>query len=126
MPFKNASIVYKKAQEIEYLSDSISRSFLFEYEHLDEDGKEHPDVYFLGDLIRDSIFLSSEILLTENQPLRDQRIRYALKTRLRSSRLYNRCKRLEKRCSSGRDYILLLKKELKKFHKLQENWMTFL
>jgi hypothetical protein len=36
------------------------------------------------------------------------------------------CKRLSKCNSDGRDFILILKKEIKKFKKLQKQWVLSL
>ena len=123
MRYKDYKQIYFKAKEIEYLSDSISRSFMYDYEHLDRNGKEHPDIYFLGDLIRDSNFLSLEVLSMHYYSQKEDQIKFALKARLCSSRLFRKCKRLEKNSKSGKDYIYLLKKELKRFNRLQEKWI---
>jgi len=39
-----------------------------------------------------------------------------------SNLLYKNCERLEKVNSNGKDFLPLLRKELKKFRKLQHTW----
>jgi len=40
--------------------------------------------------------------------------------------LYKNCERLERTHSNGRDFLPVLRKELKKFRKLQRTWMLTL
>ncbi|UZO80927.1 hypothetical protein NBT05_00220 [Aquimarina sp. ERC-38] len=108
------------------MTDTISRSFISDYEQLDNTGKEHPNIYLLGDLIRDAVILTTEIEKTDAQVSRYDRIRQGLRTNLCSTQIYNKCKHLEKSCRSGKDYLKLLRKELLTFNKLQKRWIRFL
>ncbi len=122
---KNLNL-YNKALDILNLSRNISSYLLDDLGTLDSNGKEQDSVYFTGDIVRQSDALAPEILKIESQAFQDDRIRYARALEILTQRLYTTCGRLERAESSGRDFVTMLRRELKKFRKLQHHWMMTL
>ena len=89
-------------------------------------GNEQEAVYFSGDIIRQSDSLAPEILKIESQTFQHDRIRYAQGLEVITQQLYKTCERLERAESNGRDFIIMLRRELKKFRRLQHHWMMTL
>ena len=118
--------LYEKAQDILSLSRYISDYMVYDLSALDERGHEDANIYFTGDIIRHSNSLAPEIIKAEMQLFQDDRIKYAHSVKHLTDRLYRTCERLEKAQSNGRDFLIILRKELKKFRRLQHNWMMTL
>jgi hypothetical protein len=120
------SAIYKKAQEIGMLSKHISDCLNTDLAPLSENGQENPDVYFSGDIVQHSILLSTELLKAEASSFSEKKYYHAHTLDWLTYRLTQNCKRLEHCSSNGRDFLLILKKEIKKFKKLQKQWMLTL
>ena len=116
------SAVYKKALDIFSLSRNISHYLIQDLAHLHIGGSEDPNIYFTGDIVQQSISLAPQILKAENQPYSEEKHRYAASVMRISNMLYKNCERLEKVNSNGKDFLPLLRKEIKKFRKLQHTW----
>ena len=113
--------IYKKAREIFSLSQKISRYLHYDLSSMKHDGTEDPDIYFTGDIVQQSESLGPEIIKAEMNS--DKKYSHAKTLEWLIMRLNNTCKRLENSSSNGRDFIPVLRKELKKFRKLQHSWM---
>ena len=120
------SKLYNQAQEILKLSRSISNYLVYDLAHLQSNGSENPYVYFTGDIIRHSDSLAPEILKAESHIFQDDRIKHAQSLERLTHRLYHTCERLERAESNGKDFINILRIELRKFRKLQRKWMMTL
>lgn len=120
------SPLYQKAMEIFSLSRSISHCFIDDLNYIQGNGREHPSIYFSGDIVQQSVSLAPEILKAEQQPFAEDKHRYAESVTRLSNQLYRNCQRLELTHSNGRDFLPLLRKEIKKFRKLQRTWMMTL
>ena len=120
------SAIYKKAQEIGMLSKYISDYLNTDLAPLSENGQENPDIYFSGDIVQHSISLSTELLKAEASSFSENKYFHAHTLDWLTYRLTQNCKRLEHCSSNGRDFLLILKKEIKKFKKLQKKWMLTL
>nr|WP_240471270.1 hypothetical protein [Mesoflavibacter zeaxanthinifaciens] len=118
--------VYKQAIQIFTLSRSISSYLNQDLAYLYEDGKEDNNIYFSGDIVQQSESLAPEIINAELQRHSDKKLKHAASVRRLTNRLYRNCKRLERCNSNGKDFLPLLKKELRVFRKLQRNWMMTL
>ncbi len=118
--------LYKKALEIFTLSRSISNYLNHDLAPLRNDGDENPHIYFTGDIIRQSDSLAPEIIKAENHTFQDDRLKHANSILTITNRLYKNCERLEKAESNGKDFLIILRKELKKFKRLQYHWMMSL
>lgn len=116
------SAIYNKALEIFSLSRSISNYLTQDLVHLQRNGTEDPNIYFTGDIVQQSVSLGPEILKAESQPFSAEKHRYAASVMRLSNLLYKNCERLERVNSNGKDFLPLLRKELKKFRKLQHTW----
>jgi len=120
------SAIYKKAQEIGILSKHICDYLNTDLAPLSEDGQENPNIYFSGDIVQHSISLSTELLKAEASSFSEKKYFHAHTLDWLTYRLTQNCKRLEHCSSNGRDFLLILKKEIKKFKKLQKQWMLTL
>jgi len=120
------SLLYQKAMEIFRLSRSISHYFVDDLNYLQNDGREIPEIYFTGDIVQQSVSLAPEILKAESQAFWEDKHRHVASVTHLTDMLYKNCERLERTHSNGRDFLPVLRKELKKFRKLQRNWMLTL
>ncbi|MHA7058262.1 hypothetical protein ACWGOQ_0013650 [Aquimarina sp. M1] len=118
--------LYKKALEILILSKSVSKYLLHDLAALEKNGTENPFIYFTGDIIKDSDSLVPEIIKAENQPFQNERLQHAISLESLTNKLYKNCQRLERSESNGRDFVRLLRKEIKKFKRLQRHWIMTL
>lgn len=118
--------IYKQALQIFTLSRSISSYLNQDLAYLYEDGKEDQNIYFSGDIVQQSESLAPEIINAELQRHSDKKHKHIASVRRLTNRLYRNCKRLESCNSNGKDYLPLLRRELKKFRQLQSTWMLTL
>lgn len=118
--------LYKKALEIFTLSRNISSYLIHDLAHLQSNGSENTHIYFTGDIIRQSDALAPKIITAENQTFQDDRIRHANSLIRITNKLYKNCERLEQSESNGKEFLILLRKELRKFKRLQHNWLMTL
>lgn len=118
--------LYKKALEIFTLSRSISNYLIHDMASLQNNGGEDSHIYFTGDIIRQSDALAPRIIKAENQTFQDDRIKQANYLIHITNRLYKNCERLEQTQSNGKEFLTLLRKELKKFKHLQRHWIMTL
>ncbi|MGR7813679.1 hypothetical protein [Lacinutrix undariae] len=114
--------IYKKAIDIITLSRSISTYLNQDLSYLHSDGSEDPHIYFSGDIVQQSSSLAPEIIRAELEQCSDKKYKHITSVRILTNRLYRNCKRLEKSNSNGKDYIPLLRRELKAFKRLQHTW----
>lgn len=119
-------ILYKKALEILILSKSVSKYLAYDLAPLEKNGSENPFIYFTGDIVKDSDSLAPRIIDAENQVFQDDRLKHANLLESLTNKLYKNCERLERSNSNGKDFVRLLRKEVKKFKKLQHHWMMTL
>jgi hypothetical protein len=120
------SPIYQKAMEIFNLSRSISTYLIEDLAPLDENGAENSHIYFTGDIVQQSVSLVPEILKAERQTFSEEKHKYAASVSRLTNSLYKNCERLETSNSNGKEFISILRNELKKFRKLQRNWMLTL
>jgi hypothetical protein len=127
MVFQNSSELhiafYKKAVEISLLSKLISNYLKADLSVLKPNGQEDTDIYFSGDIIRQSDSLAPEIIKVVQEPFSEQKQKHAETLKWLTNRLFINCSRLEKCNSDGREFMSVLNIELQKFKKLQKNWM---
>ncbi len=116
------SAIYNKALEIFTLSRHISFYLSHDLAYLQRNGKENKYIYFTGDIIQQSVSLARQILKAESQFFSEEKHKYAASVMRLSNLLYKNCERLEKVNSNGKDFLPLLRKEIKKFRKLQYTW----
>jgi len=127
MAFQNSSELnlafYKKALEIGSLSKVISNYLRADLSVLKPNGDEDTNIYFSGDIVRQSDSLAPEIMRAEQEPFSEQKQKHAETLIWITNRLFINCSRLEKCNSNGREFLSILNRELRKFKKLQKNWM---
>lgn len=120
------SPLYQKALDIFRISRSISHYFVDELCYLQSNGKEDPNIYFSGDIVQQSNSLAPEILKAESQTYSEDKHKYAASVNRLTNLLYKNCERLESTHSNGKDFMPVLRKELKIFRRLQRTWMLTL
>ncbi|MFS4481824.1 hypothetical protein ACKGJY_02320 [Hyunsoonleella sp. 2307UL5-6] len=118
--------IYQKAIEIFALSQSISLYLNEDLSALKEDGSEDINIYFSGDIIQHSVSLAPEIENAERERYSDRKHRHVASLKRLTNLLYKNAYRLEKSNSNGKDFLPVLRRELKKFKKLQHSWMLTL
>ena len=115
--------IYKKALEIFSLSRKISSYLNYDLAPLQVDGTEDKHIYFSGDIVQQSESLVPEIIKAEVERSSKKKHKHAASVKRLTRLLYKNCKRLEHSNSDGKDFLPILRKELKMFSKLQRSWM---
>ena len=115
-----------KALEIFSLSRKISSYLNYDLAPLRVDGTEDNDIYFSGDIVQQSESLVPEIIKAEVERSSEKKRKHAASVNRLTRLLYKNCKRLEHSNSDGKDFLPILRKELKIFNKLQRSWMITL
>lgn len=118
--------LYQKAMEIIVLSRSISTYINQDLAYLGVDGTEDFHVYFTGDIVQQSESLAPEIVNAELERHSDKKHKHIASVERLTNRLYHNCKRLTNCNSNGKDYLPILRSELKTFKQLQKVWMLTL
>lgn len=114
--------IYQKALEIFALSQNISSYLKDDLSSLKSDGSEDNNIYFSGDIVQQSVSLAPEIANAELERYSDRKYRHVASLKRLTNRLYKNSYRLEKSNSNGKDFLPILRSELKKFKKLQNIW----
>ena len=120
------SPLYKKAMDIFTLSRNISTYLVHDLAPIASNGKEDPNIYFTGDIVQQSVSLAPEILKAESQSFSEEKHKYAASVIRLTNSLYKNCERLEHANSNGKEFLPILRSELKKFRRLQRTWMLTL
>ena len=123
---KPLSPIHKKALEIFTLSSQISKYLVQDLSPLQSNGFEDPNIYFTGDIVQQSISLAPEIVQAESKVFSEERHQHILSLSHLTNVLYKNCERLERSNSNGKEFLPILRNELKKFKKLQHIWMLTL
>ncbi len=118
--------IYQKALDIFALSQNISVYLSNDLSDLKSDGSEDMNIYFSGDIIQQSISLAPEILSAEKERYSEKKHKHIASLRRLTNRLYKNSYRLERSNSNGKDFLPILRSELRKFKKLQSSWMLTL
>ena len=113
---------YIKAQEIFTLSRGIASYVIEDITFRDPHNHEDPTLYLTGDIVQQSVALGPEILKAEQHLFQQDKHKHIASVERLSKLLYVNCKRLEKTHSNGKDFLPILRRELKKFRKLQHTW----
>jgi len=114
--------IYRAAMDIFILSRSISTYLNQDLCILKPDGSEDNDIYFSGDIVQQSVSLVPEILNAERERHSDKKHIHVASLKRLTNMLYKNSYRLEKSNSNGKDFLPILRRELKKFKRLQYHW----
>ena len=123
---KPISPIHKKALEIFTLSSQISKYLVPDLASLQPNGCEDPNIYFTGDIVQQSNSLVPEIIQAESKTFSEERHHHISSLSHLTNILDRNCERLERSHSNGKEFLPLLRNELKKFKKLQHVWMLTL
>ncbi|WP_246125985.1 hypothetical protein [Bizionia myxarmorum] len=116
------SPIYQKAMDIITLSRCISTYLGQDLSSLQSDGSENAFIYFTGDIVQQSVSLAPEIAKAEEARYSEKKYKHIASVKRLTYLLNKNIKRLEKCNSNGKDYLPLLRAELKKFKQLQHTW----
>lgn len=116
------SPIYQKAMDIITLSRSISTYLGQDLSSLESDGSENAFIYFTGDIVQQSVSLAPEIAKAEEARYSEKKYKHIASVKRLTYLLNKNIKRLENCNSNGKDYLPLLRSELKKFKQLQHTW----
>ena len=105
--------IYKKAIDIIVLSRSISTYLNQDLAYLNTDGTEDNNIYFSGDIVQQSTNLAPQIISAQQESCSHKKSKHLESLERLTTRLYINCKRLEKSNSNGKDYLPILRGELK-------------
>jgi hypothetical protein len=108
--------------EIFVLSRSISTYLNHDLCVLRPDGSEDNDIYFSGDIVQQSVSLVPEIMNAERERHSDKKHKHVASLKHLTNLLYKNSYRLEKSNSDGKEFLPILRRELKKFKRLQHTW----
>ena len=114
---------YNKAVEIGSLSKMISDYLNTDISALKLDGREAINIYFSGDIIRQSSFLAPYINKINQEVFSEQRHHYANNIKWLTRKLLKNCKRLENCNSNGSEFLSILRKEIRRFKRIQKKWL---
>ena len=117
---------YIKALEIFTLSRGIASYLIDDITIRDPHNYEDPTLYLTGDMVQQSVALGPEILKAEQHLFQEEKHKHIATVERLSKLLHANCKRLEKTHSNGKDFLPILRKELKKFRTLQHTWLLTL
>lgn len=115
--------IYQKALEIFVLSQNISTYLSNDLGELKDDGTEDSHIYFSGDIVQQSVSLGPEIINAELLRHSEKKQKHIASIKKLTNKLYRNSYRLERSNSNGKDFLPILRSELKKFKKLQRSWM---
>lgn len=118
--------IYQKAMDILVLSRNISTYISHDLSYLQPDGREDDHIYFSGDIVQQSESLAPEIEKAQAERFSDRKHKHLASLERLTYRLNLNCNRLQHCNSNGKDYLPILQNELKKFKRLQRNWMLTL
>ncbi len=118
--------IYRKAVDIIILTRSISTYLNQDLAYLTPNGIEDSHIYFTGDIVQQSVSIAPEIINAERENCTEKKQKHVASIERLTHSLYNNCKRLEYSNSNGKDFLPILKNELKKFKRLQRVWMMTL
>ena len=118
--------IYKQALEIITLSRSISTYLNQDLSYLNQEGSEDPHIYFSGDIVQQSTSLAPEIVNAELEEYPEKKQKHIASVEKLTNSLYQNTKRLMSCGSNGKDYLPVLRKELKKFRQLHKIWVLTL
>jgi len=122
----NDSPIYRKAMEIFAISQNISVYLNQDLSGLKEDGSEDINIYFSGDIVQQSVSLAPEIVNAEKARYSERKHKHIASLKRLTNLLYKNSYRLERSNSNGKDFLPILRSELRKFKKLQRTWMLSL
>jgi hypothetical protein len=118
--------IYKKAMDIFVLSQNISMYLTEDLSGLKEDGSEDINIYFSGDIVQQSVSLAPEIVNAELERCSTRKHKHIATLRRLTNLLYKNSYRLERSHSNGKDFLPILRSELRKFKKMQRHWLLSL
>jgi DNA-binding XRE family transcriptional regulator len=119
-------VIYQKSLDIFKLSRRIASYITYDKDMLSMYKSNNKADRYADSLVMDALGLVPRIVETENQVNPSLKLKYAKSLRLSIDRLYSNSIKLEKTKVQGKEFIMLLRKELKNFKKLHKLYVNSL
>jgi len=120
----NQLIIYQKSMDIFKLSRHIASYISYDKDILSMHKSLKKADKYASNLVMDALGLVPKIAETENQKNPKLKLKYAKSLRYFIDQLYDDCKQLEHTIIQGKDFLKLLRKELKKLREIHKHYVN--
>lgn len=119
----NQLVIYQKSMDIFKLSRHIASYISYDKDILSMHKSLKKADKYASNLVMDALGLVPKIAETENQKNPKLKLKYAKSLRYFIDQLYDDCKQLEHTIIQGKDFLKLLRKELKKLREIHKHYV---
>ncbi len=120
----NQLVIYRKSMDIFKLSRHIASYISYDKDILSMHKSLKKADKYASNLVMDALGLVPKIAETENQKNPKLKLKYAKSLRYFIDQLYDDCKQLEHTIIQGKDFLKLLRKELKKLREIHKHYVN--
>lgn len=120
----NQLVIYQKSMDIFKLSRHIASYISYDKDILSMHKSLKKADKYASNLVMDALGLVPKIAETENQKNPKLKLKYAKSLRFFIDRLNNHCLQLEHTKIQGKDFLKLLRKELKKLREIHKHYVN--
>lgn len=120
----NQLVIYQKSMDIFKLSRHIASYISYDKDILSMHKSLKKADKYASNLVMDALGLVPKIAETENQKNPKLKLKYAKSLRYFIDQLYDDCKQLEHTIIQGKDFLKLLRKELKKLREIHKHYVN--
>lgn len=120
----NQLVIYQKSMDIFKLSRHIASYISYDKDILSMHKSLKQADKYASNLVMDALGLVPKIAETENQKNPKLKLKYAKSIRYFIDQLYYDCKQLEHTKIQGKDFLKLLRKELKKLRVIHRHYVN--
>jgi len=122
----NELIIYKKSIDIFKLSRQVASYITDDKNALSMYRSGCKSDNYADNLVMNAFRLVPKIVETETQENPSVKLKYARSLRYFIDRLYQNCLQLENTKIQGKDFVIMLRRELKKLRKIHTNYVSSL
>ena len=122
----NNSLIYQKSLDIFKLSRSVAAYITDDKDLVSMYRSGNKSDNYADNLVLNAFRLVPKIAEAESQENQRTKLKYAKSLRYYIDVIYKNCLQLESTKIQGRDFVKLLRKELKKFRKIHRNYVNSL
>jgi hypothetical protein len=116
--------IYRKALDIFKLSRRVASYITDDKDIISMYRSESKSDNYADNLVMNAYRLVPKIVETETQSSRSLKLKHAKSLRYFIERIYQDCIRLESTISQGKDFVQLIRKELKHLQKMHSNYVN--
>jgi len=122
----NNSLIYQKSLDIFKLSRSVAAYITDDKDLISMYRSGNRTDNYADNLVLNAFRLVPKIAETESQENKSAKLKYAKSLRYYIDVIYKNCIQLENTKIQGKDFVRLLRNELKKFRKIHKNYVNSL